>query len=86
MATVTETAKAVRECAEPLRAAVEETIRDTRRAAVAGRHAVEDATAAATLKVRRHPLASVGFALGVGTLLGCLIGFNIARRKQSNAN
>jgi ElaB/YqjD/DUF883 family membrane-anchored ribosome-binding protein len=80
MATVTETAAAaVREYAEPIRAAVEENIGDVRRGVVAGRHAVEDAEAEATVQVRRHPLASLGIALGVGTLLGCVIGFTAGR-------
>lgn len=81
MATVIESAaKAVKEYGEPVRGAVQENLRDVRRAVVAGRHAVEDCAAEATLTVRRHPLAAVGLAAGVGALLGAAIGFAIARR------
>ena len=80
MATVTESAiKAVREYTEPVRAAVEENMRDVRRAVVAGRHAVEDVGAEATIQVRRHPFVSLGIAVGIGTLFGCLIGFTFGR-------
>ena len=80
MATVTESAtKAVRDYAEPVMAAVEENVRDLRRAVVAGRHAAEDYAAEATIRVRRHPFVSLGIAVGVGTLFGCLIGFTLGR-------
>jgi ElaB/YqjD/DUF883 family membrane-anchored ribosome-binding protein len=80
MATVTESAtKAVRNYAEPVIAAAEENVRDVRRAVVAGRHAVEDCAAEATIQVRRHPFVSLGVAVGVGTLFGCLIGFAVGR-------
>jgi len=80
MATVTETATTVlREYTEPVLTAVEENMRDIRRAVVAGRHAVEDCTAEATIQVRRHPFVSLGIAAGVGTLFGCLMGFTIGR-------
>jgi ElaB/YqjD/DUF883 family membrane-anchored ribosome-binding protein len=80
MATVTKSATtAVREYTEPVLTAVEENMRDIRRAVVAGRHAVEDCTAEATLQVRRHPFVSLGIAAGVGTLFGCLMGFAIGR-------
>jgi ElaB/YqjD/DUF883 family membrane-anchored ribosome-binding protein len=80
MATVTESAaNAVREFAEPIRAAVDENIRDVRRAVVAGRHAVEDCTAETVIQVRRHPFVSLGVALGAGILAGCLIGFTVGR-------
>jgi ElaB/YqjD/DUF883 family membrane-anchored ribosome-binding protein len=80
MATVIESAAdAVREYTEPVRAAVEENLRDVRRAVVAGRHAVEDCTAEATVQVRRHPFVSLGIAVGVGTLFGCMIGFTAGR-------
>ena len=80
MATVIESAtKAVTEHAEPVRAAVEENLRDVRRAVVGGRHAVEDAATEATVQVRRHPFVSLGIAVGVGTLFGCLIGFIVGR-------
>ena len=80
MATVTESAaKAVRDYTEPVRAAVEENMRDVRRAVVAGRHAVEDCADEATSQVRRRPFVSLGIAAGAGTLFGCLIGFTVAR-------
>ena len=80
MATVTESAaKAARQCAEPVWAALDENIRDARRAVVAGRHAVEDCAAEATIQVRRHPVVSLGIATGVGALAGCVIGFAIGR-------
>ena len=80
MATVTESAaKAVRQYTEPVRAAVDENMRDVRRAVVAGRHAVEDCAAETTVRVRRHPFASLGIAAGVGALFGCVIGFAVGR-------
>jgi ElaB/YqjD/DUF883 family membrane-anchored ribosome-binding protein len=80
MATVTESAaKAVRDYTEPVRAAVDENMRDVRRAVVAGRHAVEDCAAEATVQVRRHPFMSLAIAVGAGTLFGCLIGFTAGR-------
>jgi ElaB/YqjD/DUF883 family membrane-anchored ribosome-binding protein len=80
MTTVTESAaKAVRDYTEPVRAAVDENMRDVRRAVVAGRHAVEDCAAEATVQVRRHPFMSLAIAVGAGTLFGCLIGFTAGR-------
>jgi ElaB/YqjD/DUF883 family membrane-anchored ribosome-binding protein len=80
MAPVTEAAaKAASEYTEPALAAIEESMRDVRRAVVAGRHVVEDCAAEATLQVRRHPFASLGIAAGVGTLFGCMIGFTVGR-------
>ena len=80
MATVTESAtRAIREYTEPVRAAVEENMRDFRRAVVVGRHAADDVAAEATVQVRRHPFLSLGMAVGVGTLFGCLIGFTVGR-------
>ena len=80
MATVAESAvDAVKEYAEPIRATIEGDIRDMRRAVIAGCHAVEDAAAEVTVQVRRHPAASLGIAVGVGTLFGCAIGFALGR-------
>jgi len=80
MSTVTESAaEAVREYAEPIRAAVEENIRTVRREVVAGRHAIEDAVAEATVQVRRHPGLSLGVAAAIGALFGCAIGFAVGR-------
>lgn len=80
MTTVTESAaQAVRDYAEPVRAAVEESMRDARRAVGAGRHSVEDCAAEAIVQVRRRPFVSLGIAVGIGTLFGCLIGFTVGR-------
>lgn len=87
MATVTESAKgAIREYAEPALEAIEANVRDARRAVVAGRQAVEDCTAEATLQVRRHPFMAVGLAVGVGTLFGCLVGFTFGRRGRNRTS
>jgi ElaB/YqjD/DUF883 family membrane-anchored ribosome-binding protein len=76
MATMTESAaKVVRNYAEPAMAAVEENVRDLRRAVAAGRHAAEDYAAETTKQVRRHPFAALGVAVGFGAVFGCLIGF-----------
>ena len=81
MATVTESAaKAAREYTEPILAAVDQNVRDVRRAVVAARHAVEDRAAQTELQVRRHPFMSLGIAAGAGALLGCVIGFTLGRR------
>lgn len=66
----------------PARDAVDEALRQTRRALVDVRHATEDLTADAVLKVRRHPLASVGLAVCAGTLAGAAIGFSMARSRR----
>jgi len=80
MATVTESAaNAVREYAEPLRAAVDEDVRDVRRANTAGRRAVEDCTDEAIIRVRRHPFMSLGVAVGAGMVFGCVFGFTLGR-------
>lgn len=51
MTTVTESAtKTVRDYAEPVIAAVEENVRDVRRALLAGRHAFEDCAAEVTIQ------------------------------------
>ena len=50
--------KAASEYTDPIRAAVNENVREVRRAVAAGRHAVEDCADATTLQVRRHPFGS----------------------------
>ena len=86
MTTLAESAtKTIRDHAEPVLQALEENARDVRRAVVAGRQAIEDRTAETALQVRRHPFMAVGLALGVGTLLGCLAGFTLARRSRNGA-
>ena len=80
MITVTESAaRAVGDYAEPIRAAVEENLRDVQRAVVAGRQAVEDCAAEATVQVRRHPFVSLGVAAAVGLLVGGVIGLTAGR-------
>ena len=87
MATMTESAtKAIRENAGPALEAIEENVRDVRRAVVAGRHAVEDCAAETTLQVRRHPFTAVGLAVGIGSLVGCLVGFAFGRRGRSRTS
>ena len=84
MATIAQSAtKAIRAYAEPALEALEDNVRDARRAVVAGRHAIEDCSAEATRQVRRHPFLAVGLAAGVGTLFGCLVGFAFARRRRN---
>ena len=87
MASVTESAaNAVKEYAEPLRAAVDENIREVRRAITVGRHAVEDCAGETAIQVRRHPFLSLGVAVGAGMFLGCLFGFTIGRFSGSRAS
>jgi ElaB/YqjD/DUF883 family membrane-anchored ribosome-binding protein len=84
MTTMTESAtKAVKQYAEPALEALEENVRNAERAVEAGRRAVEDYTAEATLQVRRHPFIAVAVAVGVGTLFGCLAGFTLGRRGRA---
>jgi len=87
MATMTESAtKAIREQAGPALEALEENVRDVRRAVVAGRHAAEDCAAETTLQVRRHPFMAVGLAVGIGSLVGCLVGFTLGRCGRSRSS
>jgi ElaB/YqjD/DUF883 family membrane-anchored ribosome-binding protein len=80
MTTATEAAaQAVREYAAPIRAAVEENLREVQRAVVGARQAVEDGAADATVQVRRHPFVSLGVAAAVGLLVGGLIGLTAGR-------
>jgi ElaB/YqjD/DUF883 family membrane-anchored ribosome-binding protein len=75
MATMMEsTTKTIREHAGPALEAMEENVRDVRRAVVAGRHAAEDCAAETTVQVRRHPFMAVGLAVGVGSLVGYALG------------
>jgi ElaB/YqjD/DUF883 family membrane-anchored ribosome-binding protein len=87
MATMMEsTTRTIREHAAPALEALEENVRDVRRAVVAGRHAVEDCAAETTLRVRRHPFMAVGLAVGIGSLVGCLVGFALGWRDRSRAS
>jgi ElaB/YqjD/DUF883 family membrane-anchored ribosome-binding protein len=53
---------------------------------VAGRHAVEDCAAETTLQVRRHPFMAVGLAVGIGSFVGCLVGFTFGRRGRNRTS
>jgi ElaB/YqjD/DUF883 family membrane-anchored ribosome-binding protein len=64
----------------PTLEALEDNVREARRAMTNGRHAVEDFVAGSTRQVRRHPLGALALAAGAGALAGCLIGFAIGRR------
>jgi ElaB/YqjD/DUF883 family membrane-anchored ribosome-binding protein len=87
MATMIEsTTKTIREHAEPALEALEENVREVRRAVVAGRQAIEDCTDEATLQVRRHPFMALGLAVGVGTLFGGLVGFTFGRRGRNRTS
>lgn len=77
MATVTGAATvvdAIKERLAPARDAVDERVRQGRRAFVRGQHAAEDAASAATVIVRRRPLRAVMVAAAVGALAGGVIG------------
>jgi ElaB/YqjD/DUF883 family membrane-anchored ribosome-binding protein len=83
MATITGTtaaAEALGERLTPAFEALEENIRNTRRAVADGRHAAEDFVAEKSLLVRRHPVSAVALAAGAGAVIGCLFGFVIGRR------
>ena len=70
-------AKAASDYTGPIRAAVQENVRDVRRAAAVGRHAVEDFADASEATVRRHPFVSLGIAAAIGALAGCVVGFTL---------
>ena len=87
MATVArESTEGVR-CGWPAQEAVQERVREARRAIVEARHASEDAVAGAVVKIRHRPLAAVGGAAVVGvafgTMCGFVAGFFTARRTRS---
>jgi ElaB/YqjD/DUF883 family membrane-anchored ribosome-binding protein len=64
----------------PALEALEDNVREARRAITTGRHALEDVVEGTALQVRRHPLRALAVTAGVGALAGCLIGFAIGRR------
>jgi ElaB/YqjD/DUF883 family membrane-anchored ribosome-binding protein len=72
-------ANAAKEYAEPIRAAVNDTVRDVRRVVVAGRHAAEDGADMTAVHVRRHPFVSLGIAAAAGIIIGTAIGFVFGR-------
>ena len=65
------------------RAEIEELLREARRALMSARHTTEDVAAAAALKVRKRPLASVSMAACTGTLIGTVVGFAFGRFRKS---
>jgi ElaB/YqjD/DUF883 family membrane-anchored ribosome-binding protein len=67
--------EAAKERVSPALDKLDETIRQGRRVIVRGRHAAEDTAAAATLKIRRHPVSAVMIAAGAGIVLGAAVGF-----------
>ena len=77
MATITGTSaarEAIKEHMSPALHALEDNVRQARRAIAEGRHAAEDFVAGSALQVRRHPIMAVAVAAGAGALAGCLIG------------
>ena len=83
MTTTIETAKqAVKDYVDPVVASVQETMRDARGAVRRGRYAVEDFAGDTALQVRRQPLAAVALAAAAGTLVGCVLGFTLGRRRR----
>jgi ElaB/YqjD/DUF883 family membrane-anchored ribosome-binding protein len=69
-------------CRWPTREAVEENLRQARRAVTAARHTGEDAIEQTALNIRRHPLQAVGAAAVVGAVAGAVIGFSVGWWKQ----
>ena len=69
----------------PALKALEENVRQVRRAVVHGRHAAEDMAAGAALRVRRHPLGTVAAALGAGLLAGAVTGFLCGRCSRARS-
>ena len=64
-------------CRWPTREAVEENLRQARRAVTNARHTAENAVDQTTLNIRRHPLEAVGAAAVVGAAAGAVIGFGV---------
>jgi ElaB/YqjD/DUF883 family membrane-anchored ribosome-binding protein len=83
----TKTVEAIKERLAPALETLDENVRQGRKLIVRGRHAAEDAVAAAALQVRRHPLSTVVAAAGAGALAGALLGFALGwqtRRERSS--
>jgi hypothetical protein len=86
MNTTLESAReAVSERLNPALKSLEQNVRDARRAIAQGRRVTEDVVDRATLRVRRHPLSSMAFALSAGALAGCMIGFALGRKAGHTA-
>jgi len=86
IADATKSVEAIKERLSPALETLDENVRQGRRLIVQGRHAAEDAVAAAALQVRRHPLNTVVIAAGAGALAGGLLGFALGwqvRRARS---
>ena len=81
MATVTETAsKTIRDYAEPAFATVRENATEIRRAIAASRETAEACATEARAQLRRYPFASLGIAIGLGAIVGCIVGFTAGRQ------
>jgi ElaB/YqjD/DUF883 family membrane-anchored ribosome-binding protein len=78
-----DTKRAVKELLDPAIDVIENGVREARRTAEAARRTLEDGAADATRTVRRHPVAAVTVAAGLGVLLGCAIGFAAGRQARS---
>lgn len=87
IADATKTVEAIKERLSPALETLDENVRQGRRLIVRGRHAAEDAVAAAALQVRRHPLSTVVIVAGAGAFAGGVLGFVLgwqARRARSS--
>lgn len=81
MATIIETAReVVRDRLDPAIECFQEQARDARRAAVRGRHAVEDLAASTALRIRRRPLTAVALATMARTVAGCVFAAVLVNR------
>jgi ElaB/YqjD/DUF883 family membrane-anchored ribosome-binding protein len=77
---IDKTREAVSDRLDPAFESLEQRVRDARRAVEHGRRVAEDGIDEAALLVRRHPLSSVGLAVSLGILAGCVLGFAVGRR------
>jgi hypothetical protein len=60
---------------EAVKEASYEAGRAAHRAVVEGRHAVEDLRDTTIVRVRKHPLESLGWTFAAGALVGCMVGY-----------
>jgi ElaB/YqjD/DUF883 family membrane-anchored ribosome-binding protein len=80
MDAVTESAaNVVNEYIAPISDAINENMREARRAIAAGRQTIEDVATHAIIRVRRHPWRWLSTAIGLGAIAGCVVGFSIGR-------
>jgi ElaB/YqjD/DUF883 family membrane-anchored ribosome-binding protein len=77
MATVNFAEEGTDACRWPTREAVDENLRQARRAVNTARYAAEDAVAQTLLNIRRQPLQAVGAAAAAGAVAGAMIGFGV---------